>query len=75
MTLVSESDPPGVEAKDVKLKLCKPCQHIDLHTNSVDAIFTIVKAHLDSICLVLVLWLCQETSSAFTEQQSVMPRQ
>ena len=75
MTLVSESDPPGVEAKDVKLKLGKPCQHIDLHTNSVDVIFINVKAHLDLICLVLVLWLCQETSSAFTEQQSVMPRQ
>ena len=70
MTLVSEPDPPGVEAKDVKLKLGKPCQHIDLHTNSVvDDIFIIVlKAHLDLICLILVLWLCQETSSAFTEQ-------
>ena len=43
MTLVSETDPPGVEAKDVKLELGEPCQHIDLHTNSVDAIFIIVR--------------------------------
>ena len=43
MTLVSESDPPGVEAKDVKLQLGKTCQHIDLHTNSVNVIFIIVR--------------------------------
>ena len=46
MTLVSEPDPPGVEAKDVKLKLGKPCQHVNLHTISADAIIIIVKAHL-----------------------------
>ena len=46
MTLVGEPNPPGVEAKDVKLKLGKPCQHINLHTNSVDPILIIVKAHL-----------------------------
>ena len=43
MTLVSEPDPPGVEAKDVKLELGESCQHIDLHTNGGDAIFIFVK--------------------------------
>ena len=43
MTLVSEADPPGVEAKDVKLELGESCQHIALHTNGGDAIFIFVK--------------------------------
>ena len=48
VTLVSEANPPGVEAKDVKLKLSEPCQHIDLRTKSVDAKFII-------FCLVSIL--------------------
>ena len=66
MTLVSESDPPGVETKDVKLQLSEPCQHVNLHANNV-CLYQL-KGHLDFTCLILALWLCQETSHAFAEQ-------